>query len=734
MHFVYFIFCSLLIFSPQASKAANGKEASNSILFEANKIKRNRALGYIDAIGKAQFEWRNYNLLADRVRYFENKDLLQAFGNITLKDPSGIFWFAQKATLENDWQTGNLENVAILFGDNSRLSARRAKRDFSPSGLGKRNQMRYATYSPCKVCKNEKNYPLWQISASKITHYEKSKTIYYSNVFLEFFGVPVFYIPFFAHPDPSVKRRSGILTPSIFYSNRLGGVVEVPITIDIVPQTSLIITPLITNREGAQLEAAWRHATPYGIYNITASVAHDYEQTSDNQKNWPQEYRAHIFSNGDFSSPEKGHLSYNLQWASDDIYLEFFHISPTRQLNSNIIYQHSNELMSLSVSSYYIRDLIDRIARPDLLVLPHIEFSIRPELLGGQLFFETDILSLLRSENQIDKKIKSLDLKNAEEGLFRFSTTLGWQDDWVWFGNAITFHTYGRFDLYQRRGYREDGERINTQGRNRALGLVMLEWRYPLIIETARNSHILEPIAQLIYAPYKNQNAFPNEDSQEFYFSDSNLFSANRFPGIDKWESGPRANLGFHWEFYPIENFSSSFVFGKVFRLKPSRDFESDITISGISGRDSDFVGRWDLSSPYVQFSQTTRLGRKQLAFERYDAFIRVAVGIFSLTTNYSFDKPTDQQGILNEASVQFGESWRTFGRVRYDLARGNLLNYSAGIAYTDECFIMNISFSKKENQARPEDNDFRVGLQLTFTNLGEVNISSLAGGSAYDN
>ena len=45
----------------------------------------------------------------------------------------------------------------------------------------------------------------------------------------------------------------------------------------------------------------------------------------------------------------------------------------------------------------------------------------------------------------------------------------------------------------------------------------------------------------------QNKNAqIPNEDSLDFEFTDQNLFSLNRFPGIDRLEGGARANVGLH--------------------------------------------------------------------------------------------------------------------------------------------------------------------------------------------
>ena len=727
---LYSFLFTFFIFLAQTFVWANAQEASNSILFEADKVQHNSQLGYVDAIGSAHFQWGDYVLRADRVRYFEEEKVVQAFGNITLKEPSGVFWFAQKMSLKDDWQHGEVENLAVLFKDNSKLSARLAKRDASPSGLGLRNKMSYATYSACKVCQDKKNYPLWQISANKITHYEKSKTIYYNNVFLEFFGVPVFYVPFFAHPDPTVERRTGLLTPSLYYSSRLGSAIKTPFTIDISPQTSLVITPLLTTREGAQLEAEWQHWTKFGIYSITASSAYNYNEGTDSG--------AHIFSNGAFTFAQNHKVNYDVQWTSDDDYLDLFDISRRTYLNSNIFYQWQSEALSFSIKNYYVKDLIAETSRPDLFILPHIQLSATPALFGGRAHFEADILSLLRRQSQINNIVRvPLDTNDTEEDITRLVGQLGWQDNWTFFGNRVKLYGNVRYDFYNRRNYRPDGQadkRLN-QNISRVLGEAMLDWRYPLAFYSESFTNVIEPIAQIIYAPYKSQKPIPNEDSQEFYFSTSNLFSVNRFPGLDQWESGPRANVGLRWQAYNTNGLASTFTLGKVLRLKDSRDFG---TTSGIASKDSDFVARWDLTSGQLTFAQSARLARAKLGLKRYDAGVALTLDWFSVAVNYSLEKQTTEnqtdnsgEGINTRASFDLGQSWNVFGGARFDLEKNDILNYYAGLVYSDECFAMNIRFSKRQNQATPEDNDFRIGLQLTFTNLGKVNISG--GGDEYD-
>ena len=55
-----------------------------------------------------------------------------------------------------------------------------------------------------------------------MTHNNKNKTIYYDNAILKIYDIPIFYFPFLSHPDPTVDRRSGLLTPSFSDSKNLG--------------------------------------------------------------------------------------------------------------------------------------------------------------------------------------------------------------------------------------------------------------------------------------------------------------------------------------------------------------------------------------------------------------------------------------------------------------------------------------------------------------------------------
>ena len=60
-------------------------------------------------------------------------------------------------------------------------------------------------------------------------HIDKNKKIFeYKNSWLKIFDYKVFYLPYFNHPDPTVKRKSGFLTPSYTSSDNFGTSVNIP--------------------------------------------------------------------------------------------------------------------------------------------------------------------------------------------------------------------------------------------------------------------------------------------------------------------------------------------------------------------------------------------------------------------------------------------------------------------------------------------------------------------------
>ena len=712
----------------------NARAGGEDVLFEADKLIHNQQDGYVEAIGNAQFSWRDYLLSADRARFYENTNIVEAWGHSIFIAPGNTIYFAQKIRLAEDWKQGELSNLAIIFEDESRLTARSAKRNISPD-FGLRNEMRQALYSPCKVCQDKPAYPLWQLKAGRIVHHEETKTLYYNNIFLEIFGVPVFYLPFFTHPDPSVKRKTGFLIPSIKNSSTRGTEFQLPFYVNISPQISAKITPTITTKQGAVLQADWDHILSTGAYHIQTSAAQAYGK---NQQERPggDKFGGHFFSDGTFSLGQNARWQYGVQLASDDEYLQFFDISNTDTLTSNLSAEWKNDTHLISATNYVFRTLRERSSdEPTTLVLPFIKYEAQPpqEIFGGHFGFATSLLSILRDHTQQD--------------VTRFSLNADWQDELIGpFGSVFNFYGYARYDIYSRRCNSFPGTLLDEvcekrdQTLTRILPLAMLDWRWPFFHQSWLAYQIFEPAVQLIYAPYRSASKiFPNEDSRDFEFSAGNIFSAQRFSGIDRWEAGPRMNVQFQWTAYLNDSYSLSLLLGQVFRLKDSRDFyeqeqdEQENQFGGLSNKSSDIVSQLALSTAkYGTLTQRARFDRKKFSIRLYDADFDFALGPVGLFVGYAQrntgSEEDDRKQIHAGAALRFGQNWRAYGDIRRNLATKRSITNRFGLIYRDECFGLDLSFQQRFTTNGSVKPDLIIGLRLSFKNLGDIGISSGGG------
>ena len=82
-------------------------------------------------------------------------------------------------------------------------------------------------FTICDYRENDK-CPPWSLQANQMSHDKNKKTVYYDNVVIKFYDIPIFFIPKLSHPDPSVDRRSGFLTPSFTDTRNLGPSISIP--------------------------------------------------------------------------------------------------------------------------------------------------------------------------------------------------------------------------------------------------------------------------------------------------------------------------------------------------------------------------------------------------------------------------------------------------------------------------------------------------------------------------
>ena len=108
---------------------------------------------------------------------------------------------------------GNPDNQPVLKGKGSTSNKYKTK-------------IYKAAFTTCNI--ENKKCPGWELQSEEFIHDREKKVFEYKNSWLKVFDKKIFYFPFFSHPDPSVKRKSGWLTPVYGSSDNFGTWVNTP--------------------------------------------------------------------------------------------------------------------------------------------------------------------------------------------------------------------------------------------------------------------------------------------------------------------------------------------------------------------------------------------------------------------------------------------------------------------------------------------------------------------------
>ena len=123
-------------------------------------------------------------------------------------------------------------------------------------------------------CKKRDGCPPWSIRAEEVSHDKKNKTINYKNASFRFYDVPVIYFPKFFHPDPTVKRQSGFLAPSILTQNT-NSYLKAPYFFALSESTDFTFSPRIYDNQENIYQGEYRKVTKNSNHIFDASIKND---------------------------------------------------------------------------------------------------------------------------------------------------------------------------------------------------------------------------------------------------------------------------------------------------------------------------------------------------------------------------------------------------------------------------------------------------------------------------
>ena len=375
------------------AKAGNDKKSR--MLVDAREVVYDRDNDKVSAVGDVQIYYQGRILEADRVIYDRKNKRVYAEGNARLTEADGTKSYGDRFNLSDDFKDGFVDSLRVETPTKSRISAPRAER----TG-GEQTVFDNGTYTSCEPCKDApEKPPLWQVKAARIIHNNAEQRIYYEKASLEFWGVPVAYLPFFSAPDPSVARLSGVLAPHFVSKTRLGYGASIPIYWALSPSYDLTVTPSYFSRQGFHGDVLWRQRTENGSYNIRANGIFQQDRSAFSSLHWQgagdRTFRGSISSRGKFHLNEKWTFGWDGAVATDKFYFTDYKVKPSSlssayfQESISKVYLHGRgERSWFDLSAYHFLGLSTVDWQPQIgTVAPSFDFDRRftPDGIGGEL-------------------------------------------------------------------------------------------------------------------------------------------------------------------------------------------------------------------------------------------------------------------------------------------------------------------------------------------------------------
>ena len=686
-------------------------DAEPNIYFNADELISNDKEKIIEALGNVVVKREGMTLYADKLVYRQTPDTITAIGNVRLEEENGNVIFADNVELSDKMSFAQMNKIKAILQDESKIWAEHFHKKANNNKV-----MRQAVYTPCDFCEGKES-PLWQIRARKVTHDAEGQNVNYNDAFIELKGVPVLYTPFFSHPDPEVRRRSGFLMPNIGSNNYLGGTLQVNYFWNINDNSDFLFSPIFTTDKDVVWGGQYRRYFNKGYVDMQGTYLHD---TNDNRPN----NRGNLFAYGRYELNDYWVADTNINYASDSLYLKELDLDHEDDawLTSNVRLQYFNNRDYGSIEAYYYKLISYDLRRSNQTEYERRKYN-RPYVLPLMDYEIISDVSPIGSYWQNNFNFASV-YHEEDSSSQRMSMINAWVLPWTSpFGERYRVMASLKSDVYYVDKYRAaDGGSDFSGAVARVFPQLGIEWKLPFIRATEDTRQIIEPVVVGVLAPNGGNlsDKIPNEDSEDVELDDTNILSLDRYSGYDRNDTGSRISYGLNWSSYGnIMGRTSAFI-AQSYQFNNNSSFTSNIDNEG---HFTDYVGRIYASpSPYLDLNYRFRLSKDNFEFQYSELGARIGNNLLNLYVSYIYLQENknsseyfdERKELYTSLRVALTRDWSLSFYNRQDLANKNRgsLEHGGELIYEDECFMF-VTTVKRSNSNDPELDD---GYEFNFT------------------
>ena len=509
-----------------------------------------------------------------------------------------------------DLQKGSGENFLGQMADKSSLEGASAEIDGKKGTLiinqdksGKKRN----TYTSCAIDKGLsasilEKCPDWSVTSSKTTHDKNKKMLYHKNVLVNIRNVPVFYTPYFSHPDPSVKRKSGFLPPSIKNFTDLGRSFKTPYFLEIGNSKDFTFTPVYYTEENSIFLGEYRQKNKYSELYVDTSYSQGYKKLNKKSDDGSSIARTpgsrnHFFFNflGSYDDLifASNDLEMNIQKISQKNYLKVHQINTPNikqdisALQNDIILRSYEDSKQLTLEAYVYENLNEeKHNKKYQYTLPSVTFNNFFRRFDQSINLSNDFSAKNLGENinqthQINKISTSSDLKKTKSIQ----------------GMGSVFKT----SIKNINIYNDNVENAKENLNNDVYLTLAMENNYPLVKYNDKTEQSISPI---IFSKYTT-GSMENAADQNKILNYQDILSMDRTNSSTNIETGASVGYGAEYNINKknLKNevyLDAGFSMGQI--LKKSRLKEMPKS-SSLQEKKSDYVGNASFKVSSEKFS-----------------------------------------------------------------------------------------------------------------------------------
>ena len=680
-----------------------------------------------DINSKYEFQSKNVFFLQDEMRLFSSeKTIIKDFNNTifelgsfdyNIKDE---FLKGSKITVIENFNLSPLERNKFYF-DNGFFDLKneefttgktkmhmkknlfdRSKNDPRIYGASSNRKDHITTINKAVFtsCKITDKCPPWALEASEIKHDKNKKQIIYENTVLKLYDLPVFYFPKFFHPDPTVERQSGFLTPKINNSNILGSSLSLPYYHVISGDKDLTINPILFSKDIKLIQSEYRQENERSSIIADFAITDGYKSTVVEKEKRINHIFAEFKKKLNFKNFITSDFKLFIQRTNKDTYLKIFSDSLAKSMikpqNSDILNSGFNFLLehenySINAGADIFEDLTKLQSDRYQFVLPYYDYSIYSKAISlGTYNFASKGNNILDNTNNIKSRIINDFSFNFNDKIFEnigLKNNLG-----IHFKNL---NSLGKND-----------EKYKSSPQSELQSLLELKSDLPLIKISQNKSHTLIPKLSLRVNP----SDMKDHSSDERRINTSNIFDLNRFGIDDSFESGYSATLGIN---YNSKNLSDDENYLELKLATVIRD-DNENKIpkqTSLNKKNSNLFGSVDYKiSKLINIDYDFAMDNSYENFE-YNSF-GIDLSMNNFVTTFNFLEENNELGSANFLENKTSYKINDQNSILFKTRRNRKINlteyYDLVYEYKNDCLTAGIQFNKtyyEDRDLKPSEN-----------------------------